>query len=69
MPRCSLNLLDTIIKDKNNFPGTIYVDRIFPVDLEIKDTTYTTNRSASHLHLHFEIDNEGQLRTKLYNKR
>jgi hypothetical protein len=29
-------------------------DRIYPVDLEIKDTTYTS-RSASYLDLHLEI--------------
>jgi hypothetical protein len=35
---------------------------------EIKDTTYA-DRSASYLDLHLEIDNEGRLRTKLYDKR
>jgi hypothetical protein len=30
-------------------------DRIYPVDLEIKDTTYTS-RSASYLDLHLEIN-------------
>jgi hypothetical protein len=28
-----------------------------------------TGRSASYLELHLEIDSEGRLRTKLYNKR
>ena len=36
--------------------------------VEIKDTTYA-DRSASYLDLHLEIDNEGRLRTKLYDKR
>ena len=45
-----------------------YVDRIYPIELEIKDTTDTA-RSASYLDLHLEIDNEGRLRTKLYDKR
>ena len=31
------------------------VDRIYPIELEIKDTTYI-DRSASYLDLHLEID-------------
>jgi len=46
----------------------IFVDRIYPIELEIKDTT-DTDRSASYLDLHLEIDSEGRLRTKLYDKR
>ena len=38
------------------------------IELEIKDTT-DTNRSASYLDLHLEIDSEGWFRTKLYNKK
>ena len=45
-----------------------FVDRIYPIDLEIKDTT-DTDMSASYLDLHLEMDSEGQLRTKLYDKR
>jgi hypothetical protein len=45
-----------------------FVDRIYPIDLEIKVTT-DTNRSASYLDLHLEMDSEGQLRTKPYDKR
>jgi hypothetical protein len=45
-----------------------FVDRIYPVELEIKDTT-DMDRSASYLDLHLEIDSEGWLRTKLYDKR
>ena len=45
-----------------------FVDRIYPIELEIKDTT-NTERSASYLVLHIEIDSEGRLRTKLYDKR
>ena len=45
-----------------------FVDRIYPIELEIKDTT-NTNRSASYLDLHLEIDSEGRLRTKHYDKR
>jgi hypothetical protein len=44
------------------------VGRIYPIELEIKDTTYT-DISASYLDLHIEIDSEGWLRTKLYDKR
>ena len=44
------------------------VDRIYPIEPEIKDTT-ETDRSASYLDLHLEIDNEWRLRTKLYDKR
>jgi hypothetical protein len=32
-----------------------YVDRIYPIEPEIKDTTYT-DMSASNLDLHLEID-------------
>jgi hypothetical protein len=39
-----------------------------PIELEIKDTTDTAG-SASCLCLHLEIDSEGRLRTKLYDKR
>jgi hypothetical protein len=45
-----------------------FVDRIYPIELEIKDTT-DTDRSASYLDLHLEIDSDGLLRTKLYDKR
>ena len=39
----------------------LFVDRIYPIELEIKDTTYT-DRSASYLELHDEIDSEGWLK-------
>jgi hypothetical protein len=38
------------------------------IELEIKDNT-DTDMSASYLDLHLEIDSEGRLRTKLYDKR
>jgi hypothetical protein len=44
------------------------VDRIYPIENEIKDTT-ERDRSGSYLDLHLEIDNEGRLSTKLYDKR
>ena len=43
-------------------------DRIYTIELEIKDTTYI-DRYVSYLDLHLEIDSEGRLRTKLYDKR
>ena len=43
-------------------------DRIYPIELEIKDTT-DTEMSAPYLDLHLEIDSEGRLRTKLYDNR
>ena len=45
-----------------------FVDRIYPVEPEIKNTT-DTDRSNSYLDLYIEIDSEGQLGTKLYDKR
>ena len=51
----------------NNSRFSDFVDRIYPIELEIKDTT-DTDRSASYLDLHLEIDSEGRLRTKLYDK-
>ena len=52
----------------NNSTIGDYVDRIYPIELEIKDTIDTA-RSVSYLNLHIEIDSEGQLKTKLYDKR
>jgi hypothetical protein len=44
------------------------ISLIASIELEIKDTT-DTDRSASYLDLHLEIDSEGRLGTKLYDKR
>ena len=52
----------------NNFRLGDFVDRIYPIELEIKDIT-DTDTSASYLDLHLEIDNEGRLRTTPYDKR
>ena len=41
---------------------------LIAIELEIKDTT-DTDKSASYLDLHLEIDTEGRLRTKLYDNR
>ena len=43
------------------------VERIYPIELEIKDATDTV-KSGSYLDLHLKIDNEGRLKTKLYDK-
>ena len=45
-----------------------FVDLIYPIELEIKETT-DTDRSASYLDLLLEIDSDDQFRTKLCNKR
>ena len=42
-----------------------FVDSIYPIELEIKDTT-DTDRSTSYIDLLLDIDSEGRLRTKLY---
>ena len=41
---------------------------LYPTELEIKDTTYT-DRSASYIDVHLEIDSEEQLRQKFQDKR
>ena len=55
-------------KELNNSRFGDFVDRIYPIELEIKDST-DIDRSASYLDLHLEIDSEGRLGTKLYDKR
>ena len=40
----------------NNSPFSDYLHRIYPYELEVKDTTDTL-KSTSYLHLHLEIDN------------
>ena len=52
----------------NNYSFGDFVDRIYPIELEIKDTT-DTDRSAPYLDLHLEMYSEGWLRTKLYDKK
>ena len=57
---------DVLSLDNSRFAD--FIDRIYPIELEIKDTTDTA-RSSSYLDLLLEINNERQLRTKLYDKR
>jgi len=52
----------------NNFRFGDFVDRIYLIELERKGTT-DTDMSASYLDLLLEIDSEGRLRTKHYDKR
>jgi hypothetical protein len=59
--------IDDVLSLNNSRFGD-FVDRIYPIELEINDTT-DTDMSASYLDIHLEIDSECQLRTKLYDKR
>jgi hypothetical protein len=59
--------IDDVLSRMNSRFGD-FVDHIYPINLEIKDAT-DTDRYASYIDLHLEIDSEGQLRTKLYDKR
>ena len=59
--------IDDVLSLNNSRFGD-FVDGIYPNELEIKDTI-DTDRSASYLDLNPEIDSEGRLRTKLYDKR
>ena len=45
-----------------------FLPLIYPQELEVKDTTDTAS-SASYLDLFLEIDDSGQLSTKIYDKR
>jgi hypothetical protein len=57
---------DVLSLNNSRFGDFVY--RIYPIELEIKDTT-DTDRFASYLDLYLEIDSEGRLRTILYDKR
>ena len=52
------------VRSLNNSRFGDVVHRIYPIELEIKDTTDT----ASYLDIHLEIDTEGRSRTKLFDK-
>jgi len=58
--------IDDVLSLSNSMLGD-FVDRIYPIEFEIKDTT-DTDRSPSYLDLRLEIDSEARLRTKLYYK-
>ena len=59
--------IDDVLSPNNSRFGD-FVDRIYPIELEIKDII-DTDTSASYLDLHLEMDSEGRLRPKLYDKR
>jgi hypothetical protein len=59
--------IDDVLSLNNSRFGD-FVDHIYPIELEIKDTT-DIDISASYLDIHLEIDSEMWLRTKLYDKR
>jgi len=48
---------DVLSLNNSRFVDFIY--RIYSIELEIKDKTYT-DRSASYLDLHLEIDSDGR---------
>ena len=54
--------IDDVLSLNNSRFGD-FVDCIYPIELELMNTT-DTNRSASYLELHLEIDSEGRLPTK-----
>jgi hypothetical protein len=59
--------IDDVLSLNNSRHGDS-VDCIYPNELEIKDTT-DTHMPASYFDLNLEIDSEGWLRTKPYDKR
>ena len=63
----SYRYIDNVLSLSNSLFGD-YLHRIYPNELEVKDTT-DTQKSAYHLDLIIEIDNEARLKTKLYAKR
>jgi hypothetical protein len=60
--------IDHDVLSLNNTRLGEIVDLVFPIEFKIKDIT-DTDRTASYLYLPLEIDREGQLRTKLCDKR
>jgi hypothetical protein len=74
---CSHRYADSLLKNtftkhskyvvNNNYRFGDFVNRIYPIELEIKDPTYT-DRSASYLDIYLAIDCEGRLRTTLYDE-
>ena len=63
----TVRYIDDVLSLNNSRFGD-FVGRIYPIELEIKDTT-NTDRSTAYIDLHLDIDSEGRLRTKLYDKR
>ena len=63
----TFHYIDDVLSLNNSRFGD-FVDRTYPIELEINDTTYT-DRSATYLDLHLEIESEGRLSPKLCDKR
>ena len=63
----TLRYIDDVLS-LNNLKFGDHIERIYPIELEIKGTTDKV-KSSSYLDLHLEIDNEVRLKTKLYDKR
>ena len=59
--------IDDVLSLNNSRFGD-FLHLIYPQELEIKDTT-DSRKSASYLDLHLEIDSQGRLSTRLYDKR
>jgi hypothetical protein len=59
--------IDDVLSLNNSRFGD-FVDRIYHIELEIKDIT-DKDRSASYLDIQRDIDSEGRLGTKFYDKR
>jgi hypothetical protein len=53
------------VRSLNNSRFGDFVDRLYPIELEIKDTT-DTDMSASYLDLHLKIDSKGWLITETF---
>ena len=58
----TFRFIDDVLSLNNSWFGD-FIDRINPIELEIKDTT-DTDRSASYLHQHLDIDSEGRSQQK-----
>ena len=56
------------IHSLNNSTFGDFVDYIYPTELNIKDITYRA-MSASYLDIHLEMDSDGRLIAKHYDKR
>ena len=62
----SFRYIDDVLSLHNSRFGN-YLHRIYPNELEVKDST-DTQMSASSLDLHLKIDNGERFKTKLYDK-
>ena len=63
---CTFRYIDNVLSLNSYTLGDV-VDRIYPIELEIKDITDTA-MYVSYLDLHIEIDSETQLRITIYEK-